>query len=280
MCGGIHELTSRRKRPVRSAAQRLGSTSVLGGELHCGMVARDEIKLGVIVGTFLVFCGTTVFLGLQSLSPQVSERDATLLRFWTCLAWALALGVFLFTRVYRQELWIRLNEAEVVFRSRFGRSVSRTRQAGVSKRINTFAAGGLALLLLMAAISAVSLPFASEMTPAERQSMDFVHDLDKLTTGPRFENVWIWIPEEDTDQAKKYQQPLNTVLSTQNLGTTRDGGRVVIAGRHRSAYIFSFDTPDPQKAIPLVVSKLKALGVPKRTFLIQYEPKEMTLRVQ
>jgi hypothetical protein len=185
------------------------------------------MKLVAFVGAFVIFGGTTVFLAMWSLSRQVPEKEAMLLCFWGSVVWAIVLGALLFTRIRRQDFWVRFYEAEVSIRSRFGLRVE-TQQVRVVKWFNIVAGSGLTLCLLSAAISAESLPSASEMTPAEHDSMDFVCGLDSLTTGPHFECVWIWIPEEDTDQDKKYRPPLDELLSKKSLGKTRGGGTVAI----------------------------------------------------
>ena len=70
------------------------------------------------------------------------------------------------------------------------------------------------------------------------------------------------------------------MLTQEGLGATRGGGNVAVAGTNRPAYIFVVDTFASQKAIPMFVSELKNLGVPKRTFLRMYAPEDKTIRVR
>lgn len=120
----------------------------------------------------------------------------------------------------------------------------------------------------------------SEMTPAERDSLDVVRDYETGGGPPRAEHIWVWIPAEDATQGEKFRRSMDDVLTHEGLGTTRGGGNVAVAGTSRPAYIFVVDTFTSQRAIPAIVSELKTLGVPKRTFLHLYAPEDKTIRVR
>lgn len=120
----------------------------------------------------------------------------------------------------------------------------------------------------------------SEMTTAERDSLDLVRDANSLTSQPHLEHIWVWIPAEDATQGEKYRRTLNDVLTRAGLGTTHGGGNVAVAGTNQPAYVFTVDTFASQKAIPVIVSELKTLGVPARTFLHLYVPEDKTIRVR
>ena len=120
----------------------------------------------------------------------------------------------------------------------------------------------------------------SEMTPAERDSLNVVRDFETGGSPPHTEHIWVWIPVEDATQGEKYRRSLDDVLTRKGLGTTRGGGNVAVAGTNRPAYVLVVDTFASQKAIPAIVSELKTLGVPKRTFLHLYVPEDKTIRVR
>jgi hypothetical protein len=120
----------------------------------------------------------------------------------------------------------------------------------------------------------------SEMTTAERDSLDLARDWDNFANQPHTKHIWVWIPAEDTTQGEKLRRTLNDVLTHQGLGTTHGGGNVAVAGTNRPAYVFTVDTFASQKAIPAIISELKTLGVPKRTFLHLYAPDDKTIRVR
>jgi hypothetical protein len=120
------------------------------------MLNRPEIKLVLVVAGMFVFSGTTVGLGLRSLSPEVSNADAFLLLFWVSLFWALISAVALFIRTRRQDLFVRFIEAEIAFRSRFGLGTERTRRASMSKWLITIAIALLIGFVSLAAASAVA----------------------------------------------------------------------------------------------------------------------------
>ena len=121
----------------------------------------------------------------------------------------------------------------------------------------------------------------SEMTTAERDSLDVVRDFESGGgTASHAEQIWVWISATETTQGEKFQRALDGVLTREGLGATRGGGDVAVAGTNRPAYIFVVDTLASQKAIPAIISELKSLGVPKRTFLHMYVPEDKTIRVR
>lgn len=120
----------------------------------------------------------------------------------------------------------------------------------------------------------------SEMTTAERDSLDIVRDFETVNTQPHIEHIWVWIPAEDATQGDKLKQALNEVLTHEGAGAVGGGGNVAVAGTNRPAYVFVVDTFDSQKAIPVIVSELKTLDVPKRTFLHLYVPDDKTIMVR
>ena len=94
--------------------------------------------------------------------------------------------------------------------------------------------------------------------------------------------LYIKIPEQimPEDRAKKYEDPINDLLSKHQLGEVSGGGTMLTKDKQIEYVGVDVDVTDPEKAIPLLVSKLKEIGAPKGTVIEQYEPEKKTIPVE
>ena len=94
--------------------------------------------------------------------------------------------------------------------------------------------------------------------------------------------LYIKIPEQigPEERSKKYEAPINELLSQHQLGEVSGGGTMLTKEKQIEYVGVDVDVTDPEKAIPLLVVKLKEIGVPKGTVIEQQEPKERTIPIE
>ena len=94
--------------------------------------------------------------------------------------------------------------------------------------------------------------------------------------------LYIKIPEQvmPEERAKKYEDPINELLSRQRLGEVSGGGTMLTKDKQIEYVGVDVDVTDPQKAIPLLVAKLKEIGAPKGTVIEQNEPEKRTIPIE
>jgi hypothetical protein len=94
--------------------------------------------------------------------------------------------------------------------------------------------------------------------------------------------LYIKIPEKimPVDRGKKYEDPINDLLSQHHLGEVSGGGTMLTKDKQIEYVGLDVDVTDPEKAIPLLVSKLKEIGAPKGTVIEQNEPEKKTIPVE
>ncbi len=104
---------------------------------------------------------------------------------------------------------------------------------------------------------------------------------DKSTQQETFA-FYVQIPERilPLERGEKYEEPLNDYLVAQGLGEVVGGGTMLTKENEIEYIGLDVDIIDPDKAIPLMIEKLKELGVPEGTVLLQYEPVERTIKVK
>lgn len=87
------------------------------------------------------------------------------------------------------------------------------------------------------------------------------------------------------DRSKKYEDPLNDFLVARSLGEVTGGGSQLsqpnASGQRFIEWVgVDVEVYDPEKALPLVIEKLRELGVPEGTEIEQYEPVKRTISVK
>ena len=94
--------------------------------------------------------------------------------------------------------------------------------------------------------------------------------------------LYIKIPEQimPLERGKKYEDPINELLSQHGLGEVSGGGSMLTKDKEIEYVGVDVDVTDPQKAIPLLVAKLKEIGAPKGTVIEQDEPQKKTIPVE
>ncbi len=94
--------------------------------------------------------------------------------------------------------------------------------------------------------------------------------------------LYIKIPEQimPEERAKKYEDPINELLSQHRLGEVSGGGTMLTKDKQIEYVGLDVDVTDPQKAIPLLVAKLKEIGAPKGTVIEQREPEKKTIPIE
>ena len=94
--------------------------------------------------------------------------------------------------------------------------------------------------------------------------------------------LYIKIPEEilPLDRGKKYEDPIHDLLARHKLGEVTGGGTMLKEGGSIEYVGVDVDTTDPEKAIPLLVSKLKEIGAPPGTVIEQNEPVKRMVEVK
>jgi hypothetical protein len=94
--------------------------------------------------------------------------------------------------------------------------------------------------------------------------------------------LYIAIPERimPEERGKKYEDPINELLSQHRLGEVSGGGTMLTKEKQIEYVGVDVDVTDPEKAIPLLVAKLKEIGAPKGTVMEQREPKERIIPVE
>ena len=94
--------------------------------------------------------------------------------------------------------------------------------------------------------------------------------------------LYIRIPEQimPVERGKKYEDPINELLSQHGLGEVSGGGTMLTKDKQIEYVGLDVDVTDPQKAIPLLVAKLKEIGVPKGTVIEQNEPEKKTIPIE
>src|ERR1041384_1064010 len=70
--------------------------------------------------------------------------------------------------------------------------------------------------------------------------------------------LYIKIPEQipPAERGKKYEDPLNELLSQHGLGEVSGGGTMLTKDKKIEYVGVDIDVTDPQKAIPLLIAKL------------------------
>ncbi len=93
--------------------------------------------------------------------------------------------------------------------------------------------------------------------------------------------LYIKIPEQimPVERGKKYEEPINELLSQHGLGEVSGGGSMLTKDKQIEYVGVDVDVTDPQKAIPLLVAKLKEIGAPKGTVIAQNGPEKKTIRL-
>jgi len=94
--------------------------------------------------------------------------------------------------------------------------------------------------------------------------------------------LYIKIPEKilPLERGKKYEDPINDMLTKAKLGEVSGGGTMLTKEQEIEYVGVDIDTPEPEKTIPLLISKLKEIGAPPGTVIEQYEPVEKTIEVK
>ncbi len=99
--------------------------------------------------------------------------------------------------------------------------------------------------------------------------------------------LFVKIPESvmPIERGEKYEDPLNNFLVTESLGEVTGGGSSLShpdSNGKRSIEWVGVDVEvyDPEKALPLVIKKLKEIGVPEGTKIEQYKPIKKTITVR
>ena len=94
--------------------------------------------------------------------------------------------------------------------------------------------------------------------------------------------LYIKIPEEimPIDRGRKYEDPIHELLAKHKLGEVTGGGSMLKKGGGIEFVGVDVDTTDPEKVIPLLVSKLKEIGAPPGTVIEQYEPVKREIEVK
>jgi hypothetical protein len=94
--------------------------------------------------------------------------------------------------------------------------------------------------------------------------------------------LYIKIPEKimPVDRGKKYEGPINDLLSQHHLGEVSGGGTMLTKDKQIEYVGLDVDVTDPEKAIPLLVAKLKEIGAPKGTVIEQNEPEKQIIPVE
>ena len=92
-------------------------------------------------------------------------------------------------------------------------------------------------------------------------------------------------PVMPVERGEKYEDPLNDFLVAQGLGEVTGGGtqfsETNAAGQRSIEWVgVDVDVYDPEKALTLVIERLRELGVPEGTEFEQYEPVERTIKVK
>ena len=99
---------------------------------------------------------------------------------------------------------------------------------------------------------------------------------------PKTYFLYIKIPEQimPEERGKKYEDPINQLLSQHRLGEVSGGGTMLTKDKQIEYVGVDVDVTDPQKAIPLLVAKLKEIGAPKGTVIEQNEPEKKTIPIE
>ena len=99
--------------------------------------------------------------------------------------------------------------------------------------------------------------------------------------------MFIKIPDSimPLERGEKYEDPLDAFLKEKGLGEVTGGGTQLLkanaAGERAIEWVgVDVDVYNPDNAIPLLIEKLKELGVPDGTVIEQYEPVERTIDVK
>jgi len=94
--------------------------------------------------------------------------------------------------------------------------------------------------------------------------------------------LYVKIPEEimPIDRGRKYEDPIHELLTKNKIGEVTGGGSMLKEGGGIKFVGVDVDTSDPEKAIPLLVSKLKEIGAPPGTVIEQYEPVKRIIEVE
>ena len=94
--------------------------------------------------------------------------------------------------------------------------------------------------------------------------------------------LYIKIPEQimPEQREKKYESPINELLSRHQLGEVSGGGTMLTKDKQIEYIGVDVDVTDPQTAIPLLIAKLKEIGAPKGTVIEQHEPEQKTIAIE
>ena len=86
--------------------------------------------------------------------------------------------------------------------------------------------------------------------------------------------LFIKIPDPVTPQERiqKYEKPLNDYLLENDLGEIAGSGTFLTADRKIDYVGIDIDIYDQEKALPLIIQKLKDLNVPQGTVIEQLKP--------
>ena len=81
--------------------------------------------------------------------------------------------------------------------------------------------------------------------------------------------LYVRIPKAITplERAERYETPLDTLLREQDLGEVSGGGSALKAGGGIEYVGIDVDVYDAKLALPIVIKKLRELGVPKGTIV-------------
>ena len=94
--------------------------------------------------------------------------------------------------------------------------------------------------------------------------------------------LYIKIPEQimPMDRGTKYEDPINDLLTQHHLGEVSGGGTMLTKDKQIEYVGLDVDVTDTEKAIPLLITKLKEIGAPKGTVIEQNEPEKKTIPVE
>lgn len=92
-------------------------------------------------------------------------------------------------------------------------------------------------------------------------------------------------PVMPIERGTKYEDPLDAFLKAKGLGEVSGGGSQLsqtnAAGQRSIEWVgVDVDVFDPDTALPIVVAKLKEMGVPEGTEIEQYKPAKRTIKVR
>ena len=94
--------------------------------------------------------------------------------------------------------------------------------------------------------------------------------------------LYIKIPEAvfPIERARKYEDPIDALLKKHKLGSVSGGGSMLNKDGEIEYVGIDCDVTDVEKALPLLMQKLRNIGAPKGTVIEQYEPERIDHEVK